>query len=192
MPTLFSTGLRVCWLAVGGYWLWSALRVKRPVSTEHWLMRFFANTLPLFIAFWLLGPGEWFGHNPLREKFVPHTTLVYSVGLVLCIAGTALAIWSRHLLGRNWSIAVQLKRDHELITTGPYRHVRHPIYSGLLLLFLGNAVMVGDYRGLLGVAVVFASFWFKLRREEKLLSQHFGDTYAAYRSRTKALVPAVL
>jgi protein-S-isoprenylcysteine O-methyltransferase Ste14 len=70
--------------------------------------------------------------------------------------------------------------------------VRHPIYTGLLLLFLGNAVMVGDWRGLLAVAIVFASFWRKFRLEEKWLVERFGEPYRLYQSRTKALVPALL
>ena len=78
----------------------------------------------------------------------------------------ALAIWSRWILGSNWSSVVVVKQDHVLVETGPYGRVRHPIYSGLLLLFLGNAMLVGDWRGLVAVAIVFASFWRKLRLEE--------------------------
>ena len=148
--------------------------------------------LPLLIVALLLGPGDWFGHSLLREQFVPHTTLVYSLGLALAVSGAALAILSRMLLGRNWSATVQLKQEHELITTGPYRLVRHPIYTGLLLLFLGNAVMVGDWRGLLAVAIVLVSFWRKLRLEETWLTEHFGESYRLYQARTKALIPEVL
>ncbi|HEX5133070.1 MAG TPA: isoprenylcysteine carboxylmethyltransferase family protein [Candidatus Krumholzibacteria bacterium] len=192
MPTIFSLGLKLCWLAVGAYWLWSARRVKAPERTESRARRFLVYWLPFGVAFNLLGPGKWFGHSLLRENFVPHTTPVYACGLALCALGAALAIWSRHLLGSNWSGTVQLKRDHELIVAGPYRSVRHPIYSGLLLLFLGNTLMVGDWRGLLAVTIVFASFWIKLRREEQWLTQRFGEAYVDYRRHTKALVPAVL
>jgi protein-S-isoprenylcysteine O-methyltransferase Ste14 len=192
MPPFFEHALRLTWLAVLGYWLWAALWAKRIKRQESFVKRLFAYWLPLFIALQLLGPGEWFGHSVLREQFVPHTTLVYSVGLALAISGALLAISSRFMLGRNWSATVQLKQDHELITRGPYRFVRHPIYTGLLVLFLGNAVMVGDWRGLLAVAIVFVSFWRKLRLEEKWLTQHFGDPYILYQARTKALIPAVL
>jgi len=87
---------------------------------------------------------------------------------------------------------VQLKEDHELIQSGPYRYVRHPIYTGFLFLFLGTAVMVGEWRGLLALAIVFVSFWRKLRIEESWLNQHFGARYAEYIRHTKALVPGVL
>lgn len=192
MPQPFGFGLKLCWFALMAYWLWSARRVKASERSEPLIKRLLAYWLPLFVAILLLGPGRWFGHGPLREQFVPHTRIVYSIGLGLCALGVALAIWSRQLLGRNWSGTVELKQGHELIDSGPYRRVRHPIYSGLLLLFLGNAVMVGDWRGLLAVAIVFGSFWYKLKLEERWLSERFGETYAAYRRRTKALIPALL
>jgi protein-S-isoprenylcysteine O-methyltransferase Ste14 len=192
MPTFFEHALRFCWLAVLVYWLWSARSAKGAVLQESRLVRFAAYWLPLLVAALLLGPGPWFGHSLLREQFVPHTILAYSIGLGLALAGAVLAIYSRALLGRNWSATVQLKQDHELITQGPYRLIRHPIYTGFLLLFLGNAIMVGDWRGLLAVAIVFVSFWRKLRLEEKWLTQHFGEPYRIYQRRTKALIPAVL
>ena len=192
MPPLFGHGLRLTWVAVLGYWLWSARSAKRAVSQESLPVRFAAYWLPLAIAVLLLGPGSWFGHSVLREQFVPHTIPVYAVGLGLAVAGAVLCIYSRFLLGRNWSATVQLKQDQELIQAGPYGTIRHPIYTGFLLLFLGNAVMVGDWRGLLAVAIVFVSFWRKLRLEEKWLGEHFGAAYQEYRSHTKALIPAVL
>ncbi|GAB1595649.1 methyltransferase family protein [Lysobacter claricitrinus] len=192
MPALFEHALRITWIVVLGYWLWSARSAKGASLQESLATRLVAYWIPLLVAALLLGPGPWFGHSWLREQFVPHTAPVYAVGLALAVAGAALAIYSRVLLGRNWSATVQLKHDHELIERGPYRFVRHPIYTGFLLLFLGNAVMVGDWRGLLAVAIVFVSFWRKLQLEEKWLGMHFGGAYLAYRRRTKALVPAVL
>jgi len=192
MPPFFEYALRVTWVAVLGYWLWAAHAAKPVKQQDPFPTRLVVYWLPLLIASLLLGPGDWFGHSLLREQFVPHTTFVYSLGLCLAVLGAALAILSRMLLGGNWSATVQLKQEHELITAGPYRLVRHPIYTGLLVLFLGNAVMVGDWRGLLAVAIVFASFWRKLRLEEIWLGEHFGESYRLYQGRTKALIPAVL
>lgn len=189
MPPFFEHALRICWLAFIAYWLWSARRVKAPKHAESLARRFFAHWLPLIVAVLLLGPGGWFGHSWWREQFVPHTTLVYSIGLALCVAGVALAIWARTILGANWSAQVQIKQGHELIERGPYALVRHPIYTGLILLFAGNAVMVGDWRGVIAVAIVTVSFWRKYLLEEKLLSQEFGATYADYRRRTYPLFP---
>jgi protein-S-isoprenylcysteine O-methyltransferase Ste14 len=96
------------------------------------------------------------------------------------------------ILGRNWSGVVQLKQDHELIVRGPYSIVRHPIYTGLLLAFLGSALAIGEWRGLLATTIVAGSFWRKLRLEERWLCELFGEQYRAYMQRVKALVPCVL
>lgn len=187
-----STGIRLSWLLVIGYWAWSARNAKPAERRESWSTQLVAYWLPLAAAFVLLGPGEWFGHGLLREQFVPHSAPVNALALATCIAGAAIAIWSRYLLGSNWSGVVELKAGHELVEAGPYRFVRHPIYSGLLLLFLGNALHVGDWRGLLAVAIVFASFWRKLRLEEAWLGERFGPAWQAYAQRTRALVPGIL
>ena len=192
MPPFFEHALRITWIAVLGYWLWAVRSAKPVQQQEPFAKRLLVYWLPLLIATLLLGPGDWFGHTLLHEQFVTHTTLVYSLGLALAASGAALAILSRMLLGRNWSATVQLKQEHELITVGPYRLVRHPIYTGLLLQFLGTAVMVGDWRGLLAVAIVFVSFWRKLRLEEVWLTEHFGESYRLYKAGTKALIPALL
>lgn len=188
----FAVALRCTWLVVVAYWFWSARGVKTPARTEAPMRRIVFYVLPLVVAVLLLGPGHWFGHGILREPFASHSATVASIGLALCVLGAAIACAARYTLGKNWSGAVQLKEDHELIERGPYRYVRHPIYTGLLLLFLGNAIMVGEWRGLLAVAIVFVSFWHKLSLEEAWLAQHFGARYAEYVSRTKALVPGVL
>lgn len=192
MSPRFGDALKLTWGVLGLYWLWSARNVKRATRTEPIFWRLALYWAPLILAIYLLGPGERFGHSILREQFVPHSTLFESLGLALCIAGVALACYARSILGRNWSSVVQIKDDHELIEHGPYRVVRHPIYTGLLLLFLGNAIMIADWRGLLAVAIVFASFWRKLRQEEKWLSHHFGQPYLEYMQRTSALIPGVL
>ncbi|WP_130618085.1 methyltransferase family protein [Dyella amyloliquefaciens] len=192
MDPRFGPALNLAWLTVLVYWLWSARRVKAPVQSESLAKRFVAYWLPLILAFLLLGPGEWFAGCPLREQFVPHSIAFQSAGIFLCFAGAAIACWSRHVLGGNWSATVQLKSDHRLITRGPYGLIRHPIYTGFLLLFLGNAVLVGDWRGLVAVAIVFLSFWRKLRLEERWLSELFGDAYRQYAARTSALIPGLL
>lgn len=192
MTGVYGTGVKLTWLAVLGYWVWSARDTRAAVRIEPAWVRVAAYWLPLSAAVLLLGPDEWFAHSRLREQVVPESTPVLALGLALCVLGAAVAIWSRHTLGRNWSAAPQLKRDHELVRAGPYRHVRHPIYTGLLLLFVGDALIMGDWRGFLAAAIVFSSLWRKLRVEERWLLERFGDAYAAYMRETKALVPGVL
>jgi protein-S-isoprenylcysteine O-methyltransferase Ste14 len=103
-----------------------------------------------------------------------------------------IAFWSRILLGKNWSVSVQRKKHHELIKKGPYSLVRHPIYTGLLLMFLGNTIIESTWRGLIGFLILFVSFWFKLRKEEKWLTGIFGNDYLQYMTTTKALIPWIL
>ena len=192
MSEYIQTGLKVIWMIVGLFWLISGLIAKKGEVQETFLKRFILYWLPLIAAFYLLGPGDWFGRTWLREKFVEHTDLVGNIGLLFCIAGAVIAIWSRYLIGRNWSLSVQRKVEHELIQKGMYRIIRHPIYFGLLLLITGNGIIVGDYRAIIAVIIVFISFWLKLKKEEKLLIETFGDKYLNYKLRSKALIPFIL
>jgi protein-S-isoprenylcysteine O-methyltransferase Ste14 len=167
--------------------------VVQPLGLDRTKVLFRTYVLdPLIVALLLMGGHASGAFGMLGGRFVPRGTALEAFGAALCLAGAALAIWACYLLGPNWSGTVQLKRDHELIQRGPYRVVRHPIYTGLLFLFLGNALEVGDWRGLLAVAIVFASFWRKLRLEERWLAEHFGEPYREYQGRTRALVPGLL
>lgn len=192
MSEYIKIGLKITWLIVLTYWFVLGFTTKKVKSQESFLKRFLFYWLPLIVAILLLGPGEWFGHTLIRGNFVPHTNFIGIIGLVFCILGAIIACWSRYKLGRNWSLSVQKKENHELIQSGIYKIVRHPIYTGLLLLFFGNTIIVGDYRGIIAVLIVFISFWLKLTKEEKLLTENFGSQYIEYRKRTKALIPYIL
>ena len=120
---------------------------------------------------------------------IPHTNWARVAGAVICVFGLWVTIWARRTLAGNWSSDVTFKQGHELIRTGPYRFVRHPIYTGLLVMCLGTAVEIGQLRCWLGLIVVFVGFWIKLSQEEQLLMRHFPDEYPLYRKQVKALVP---
>lgn len=181
------------WLVWLLYWWWSARDAKRPVRVEQPLARFFKYSLPLMVAVLLLvRPFPSWLDGMFDQRFIPFSPWVVRAGLALTCAGLLFACWARHVLGRNWSAVVQLKQDHELIEAGPYGYVRHPIYTGLLLAFLGTGMMIGEWRGLLALAIVAVSFWRKLRLEERWLGDQFGAAYVDYMQRVKALVPGVL
>lgn len=192
MSEYIKIGLKITWLIVLTYWFISGLGTKKVQHQEVFLKRFIQYWLPLIIAILLLGPGDWFGHSWLRENFIEHTNMVGTIGLSISVIGAIIACTSRYTLGKNWSLSVQRKENHQLMKDGIYKFVRHPIYTGLLLLFIGNAIIVGDYRAIIAVLIVFVSLWLKLKKEEKLLTEIFGTGYTEYKNKTRALIPYIL
>jgi protein-S-isoprenylcysteine O-methyltransferase Ste14 len=184
--------IKAMWVIFTLYWLWGWLRVKSAKRKEPLLPRLLKYWLPLAIAIALIGPGDWFGSSWLHARMYPASVAIAVLGALLTMLGVAFACWARYVLGRNWSSVVQVKQDHELIQSGPYRWVRHPIYTGLLLAFVGTAMAIGEWRGLICVVIVAVSFWFKLKLEERWMRDNFGVAYENYMQRTKALIPGLL
>jgi protein-S-isoprenylcysteine O-methyltransferase Ste14 len=120
-----------------------------------------------------------------------HSVALAAVGAALFAAGIALAVWARLHLGRNWGMPMTQRAEPELVTSGPYRFVRHPIYSGLLTAMLGTA-LVDSLLGLIVVAVLVAYFYYCGIVEERNLVVTFPKAYPEYRSRTKMLIPFLL
>ena len=113
------------------------------------------------------------------------------VGLALCLAGFGFAIWARMHLGRNWGMPMSLRQGHELVTSGPYAYVRHPIYTGILLAMIGSTLARG-LAWLLPLFLGFVYFLFSARTEEKMMVAQFPEAYRAYRQRTRMLIPFLL
>jgi protein-S-isoprenylcysteine O-methyltransferase Ste14 len=109
----------------------------------------------------------------------------------LTAAGAALAIWARQSLGRNWSDKVVLKVDHELIRSGPYRYLRHPIYGGVLLAVAGTALAIGEWRGMVALVLLGTNYSIKAIKEEKILASKFGEAFAEHRRATWFLLPGL-
>jgi protein-S-isoprenylcysteine O-methyltransferase Ste14 len=128
----------------------------------------------------------------LTYRFVPASYGFVVLGVAIEVAGIALAVWARRTLGTSWSRAVAITQDHRLIREGPYARVRHPIYSGALLIYLGLAIAVGRAPALLGVALVCVTYWRKIAMEERLLHDAYGSQFDEYRRGSRALIPYVL
>ena len=175
------------WLLFGAFWLVSALKRKKTKQRETILQRF-GYTLPLALAFYFLYQTPPV-YGWLRDRFLPVEPVGAWLGVVLTAGGVAVAFWARWHLGANWSGVVTLKQGHELIRTGPYRTIRHPIYTGILLALLGTAITFGEVRALLAVALVWSSFYVKARREELFLSQEFGPRFAEHKQNTGMFLP---
>jgi protein-S-isoprenylcysteine O-methyltransferase Ste14 len=179
--------INALWILFGLYWLVSALKRKKTKRRETWIQRS-RYVLPLVGAWYLLARPE-AHYGWLGARFVPAQPAVEWVGVLLTAAGVAVAFWARWHLGANWSGVVTLKEGHELIRTGPYRAIRHPIYTGILLGLLGTAIAMGEVRGLLAVAIAWLSFYLKARREESFLTQEFGEKFEAHAKQTGMFFP---
>jgi len=175
------------WIVFAVVWLVSAFKRKRTKQRESAAQRL-TYVLPIFLGWFIMNgylvPGHWF-----RTRFLPGTDTVAWTGVALAALGIAFAFWARFHLGSNWSGVVTLKENHELIRSGPYRTVRHPIYSGILLALIGTAVAIGEMRALVAVAVIWLSFYIKARREESLLSREFGPRFAEHQQHTGMFFP---
>ncbi|HTT20183.1 MAG TPA: isoprenylcysteine carboxylmethyltransferase family protein [Candidatus Sulfotelmatobacter sp.] len=125
----------------------------------------------------------------LYRQFWPSGIWPFWIGAAVTVVGLVLAAWARQHLASNWSSAVTIKQGHELITSGPYALVRHPIYTGILTGFLGTAIALSQVRGVIGFVLIFVVLWAKLRTEEEWMRSQFGDTYVSYAHQTAALVP---
>jgi protein-S-isoprenylcysteine O-methyltransferase Ste14 len=173
----------VIWL-VAAFWTKQSIHQQRGAQ----LLRY---TLPLLVGAYLIFRGRRLSDS-LALRVIPHLDVLAWTGVVLCIAGLSFCIWARFSLGRNWSGVVTLKGGHELITEGPYAIVRHPIYTGLLVMIVATVIVLGHVAGVIALPLVFWGLWIKLRYEEKLMLEKFPDKYAAYQRRVKRLIPFVL
>jgi len=162
--------------------VWSRPTAARPARLDqliHWL--------PTLVGLFLLAFGS------IATNFRPLWLLPEAVHWALvgaCAAGLLFTWWARIALGSLWSGSVGRKADHTVIQSGPYRFVRHPIYTGLILAAFAQALEIGQGANLLGAVLMTFGFWLKARLEERFLSQELGpEAYADYRRRTPMLVP---
>ncbi len=190
MATLYRYLFPAMWLSWAAYWWISSRNVKRTTRHESFASRL-SHIGPLLLGAVLLSvpnvPIPFLG-----ERILPAAGWQFAVAATLTAAGLLISVWARRYLGTNWSATVTIKEDHELIASGPYALVRHPIYTGLLLAFVGSAMAIGEWRGVLAVALASLALWRKLRLEERWMRQQFGDAYQAYCRRVAALIPFVL
>jgi protein-S-isoprenylcysteine O-methyltransferase Ste14 len=191
MLRYYAWTVGVLWLALVAYWIYAAVGAKPVARTETWQSRVTYSAPLWIVAIVMLGNGHW-QPGVLAVHFLPIRTWILILGTVLTAAGVAFAIWARVTLGDNWSGEVTVKEGHDLITTGPYALARHPIYTGILLAFVGTTIVVGQWRAVFCLVLLAVSFWYKLGIEERLMRETFGAAYDAYAQRVKALVPFVV
>jgi protein-S-isoprenylcysteine O-methyltransferase Ste14 len=174
------------WLAWAVFWTVAARRTK-PARWRESVGSRTSHVVPLLACAALLAEPRWLPPI-LSARVAPPGRLFPVFGTVIIAAGLGFAVWARTHLGRNWSGIVTVKQDHALVRTGPYRAVRHPIYTGLLLALIGTAMAIGEWRGVVAVIFALIGFLWKIQVEEKRMRENFPE-YAHYRRQTSALIP---
>ena len=190
---MFLNLIFICWYIFSLFWFIKMFSNKRTIKRESFGDKFAYKSL-LVIAFWLLYHDIYYDVHRIQTAelvILPHLFFIQAISLMLTVLGLVLAIWARVTLGKNWSVTVTFKENHELIVQGPYAFVRHPIYTGILFMFLGTALAVGTVGGLLSVPILFVSYWIKYRKEEAFMIEHFGEQYREYMRRVRAIIPFV-
>lgn len=179
--------IQLSWLVFLVYWIVAAFRVNRMRSREPGPRRFLYLLLIVISLILFNGDPRYFG--PLNMRFVHRSFWIASTGALLTVVGVALAIWSRVHIGRFWSGSVSIREDHQLIRSGPYSRIRHPIYTGILVALAGTTLAVGNYRALLAFVLVLVSLVYKARLEEALLTREFGAAFDDHRRHTGFFLP---
>ncbi len=167
----------------------TAFRTKRTEKQES-LAGAISYRVLAVVAFWLLFAVHRFG-APWSTRVIPEGDPVACLAMASSVLGLAICLWARVTLGTNWSSVVVVKHDHQLIQAGPYRYVRHPIYTGMTALFLGNVLLSGRVSAILGLVFFVISCYLKLLREEQMMRERFPDQYPEYCRRVKRLIPFV-
>lgn len=177
------------WLIWAAYWIAAARSSKPDRSRESVTTRVVFLALMLVTA-GLLAPLP--GTGWLQMRVIGGGWTRFSCAVAVMVVGLACAIWARHTLAGNWSGWVVVKEGHELVQSGPYRRIRHPIYTGMLLMILGTWLASGRMRGLIAFPIALTGIWTKSRVEERWMEAEFGERYSVYRARSWALIPFVL
>jgi protein-S-isoprenylcysteine O-methyltransferase Ste14 len=177
------------WAVFGVLWFLPAIFGKRTLKQQTPGSRILQ--LVWLVAAYVLFANQDLGWDLLNRRIVPAGMRATAAGYGLLAAGMLFALWARVFLGRNWSSNVTLKQNHTLVRSGPYRIVRHPIYTGLLVALLGTAIALGPLRCFLGVVLAAIAWKYKSITEETFMVQQFGDQYRAYQTEVKGLVPYI-
>jgi len=170
------------WVVFWIYWLVASIGVK--AGQTRWTRFAGIRIGVILVILLLLRARALKGHSAISDSWLQ------GIGLALFVLGLALAVWARVYLGRNWGMPMSQKADPELVTTGPYRSIRHPIYSGIIVAMIGTTIAVSLY-WLLAVVMLGAYFIYSAIAEERFMADRFPDSYPQYKRSTKMLIPFI-
>jgi len=177
----------VTWAIFVILWIIGAFTSKRTVRRQSWASRFGIVAIAILECLLLFWAARYFGFA--NRRFLPDSPIYQWIGVFMTIAGVMFAIWARVTLGRNWSGTVTVKQNHELIRTGPYALVRHPIYTGITFAVIGTAIFDGEIRSIILIVAMLSVLTHNMKIEEQFMTTQFGSEYTSYRQNTKALLP---
>ena len=177
-----------CWIVFWLYWLISAHGTKR--NTKPQMKRFFGIRLCIFLLAVLLFRVINIQNYSFQNHLATHNELVLTAGFVIFLLGLFTAIWARVHLGKNWGMPMSTKQNPELVTSGPYHYIRHPIYTGILLAMVGSS-LASSFIWLTIFAIAGIYFVYSAIQEEKIMTKQFPKVYPSYKSKTKMLIPFI-
>jgi protein-S-isoprenylcysteine O-methyltransferase Ste14 len=191
MPLNINFWISLVWSVICLYWIITSLRLKPVARMESFATRLLQWSLLCVVVILM------FSQRPLpaffEQQVVPRSTLASLFGIAVAGAGAMIALAARRQLGGNWSASVTIKQGHELVSSGPYGLVRHPIYFGLIVAALGTAIAFGQMRDWIALPIWVAAFRIKQLKEEQMLVETFGDKYREYRRVVRsAMIPLLL
>jgi protein-S-isoprenylcysteine O-methyltransferase Ste14 len=183
MHVVVDTVIFAVWVAFWIYWLAASVGVK--AGQARWVRFAGVRIFLILVVLLLVRVRAFKAHTNTNNPWLE------SIGLAVFLLGLALAVWARVYLGHNWGMPMSQKVDPELVTTGPYSRVRHPIYSGIILAMIGTMIAVSLY-WLVALVVIGAYFLYSAIEEERFMASCFPDSYPEYRRSTKMLIPFIL
>lgn len=182
--------LGIFWFAFISYWIISGLNIKKSRGNSLWMRAALLRVVVSVVALYFLSTSP-FRHIAINTRQeILHNPMLGIIGLVLTALGIGFAFWARIHIGRNWGRPMTLKESPELVTSGPYAYVRHPIYAGVSFALLG-LTLVGGFPWLIVFLVTFAYFFYSAKREEQNMTKDFPKEYPKYMKYTKMLIPFV-
>ena len=184
IPPFLLVALALAWSGIALYWAASSKTSHSGEFRFYRPLRLFILALTFCLLFW-----RETGVGFLGKRFLPTSDVIAVSGFIAVLLGLAIAIWARVHLGRYWSDKVVLQENHKLVRSGPYEHMRHPIYSGVLLGVAGTAVVLGEIRGVAAFLVLLTNYAIKARREERILAQQFADQFTEHQRHAGFLLP---
>jgi protein-S-isoprenylcysteine O-methyltransferase Ste14 len=175
------------WIVFVVYWIIGAMKTRATRDKEPFTSR--SAVLLIEMLGYLLVFSDSAGIGILGTRFIPRAMASAVLGVVFTWSGIGLAVWARYHLAEYWSARITIKEDHQLIRTGPYSHLRHPIYSGLILATIGSALVIDKGRCVLGVCLVTVGYCFKASGEETMLARQFGEAFREHQKHAGFLIP---